>query len=329
MSEFFHAIGVFFDHLAAVHWGYLAIALGLHVLRLVMRSVAWRTILRAAYPGEKVAFRSVFGSYVVGVGINSIAPARSGDLVKLYLIKHRIRDAKYTTLAPSLLVETLVDFVIGVCLLVWAFSIGALPTREVYSRLPSVEWRFFLSHRDETAAGLAILAAILLIGLFVFLEHGGVYRERIRRGFAILWEPKRFARGVLLPQLASWVLRIASMYYFLLAFGVVGSVHNAFLAQVVDSLSTIFPATPGGAGTKQGLIVFVFNGEAVSTSLLLAFSVGMNIAIVVCNLLLAAVALFLMARTLRWKDLRSAQKREEGGAQKRDESGAPVDESAA
>jgi uncharacterized membrane protein YbhN (UPF0104 family) len=324
MGDFFHAVGVFFDHLASVHWVYLAIALGLHVLRLVMRAVAWRTILRASYPDEEVPFRSVFGSYVVGVGINSVAPARSGDLVKLYLIKHRIRDSKYTTLAPSLLVETIVDFVIGTCLLVWAFAIGALPTHEVYSRLPSVEWRFFLSHREETAAGLAILVAIALIALFVFVEHGDVYRERIRRGFAILWEPKRFARGVLAPQLASWVLRIASMYYFLLAFGVTASVHNAFLAQVVDSLSTVFPATPGGAGTKQGLIVYVFSGEAVSTSLLLAFSVGMNIAIVVCNLVLAAIALFLMARTLRWKDLRAAQQREEAGTPGRDEAVPPV-----
>ena len=31
--------------------------------------------------------------------------------------------------------------------------------------------------------------------------------------------------------------------------------------QVVDSLATLFPATPGGAGTKQGLIVYLFRGR--------------------------------------------------------------------
>ena len=77
------------------------------------------------------------------------------------------------------------------------------------------------------------------------------------------------------------MLRIASLYYFLRAFGVNANVHNALLAQVVDSLATLFPATPGGAGTKQGLIVFLFRGEAVNKSLLLAFSVGMNVALVV------------------------------------------------
>ena len=43
---------------------------------------------------SRSASRHVFGAYVVGVGINSVAPARGGDVVKLYLIKHRIPDAQ-------------------------------------------------------------------------------------------------------------------------------------------------------------------------------------------------------------------------------------------
>jgi uncharacterized protein (TIRG00374 family) len=100
------------------------------------------------------------------------------------------------------------------------------------------------------------------------------------------------------------VLRIASVYFFLRAFGVHASLHNALLAQVVESLATLFPATPGGAGTKQGLIVFLFRGQAVSKSLLLAFSVGMNLALVVFNLVVGFAALAIMARTLSWKRLR-------------------------
>jgi hypothetical protein len=59
--------------------------------------------------------------------------------------------------------------------------------------------------------------------------------------------------------------------------------------------------------------VFLFERQAVSTTLLLAFSVGMNIAIVVFNLVVGAVAIFLMARTFSWKRLRlhAAQARDE------------------
>src|SRR4029079_7048444 len=124
---------------------------------------------------------------------------------------------------------------------------------------------------------------------------------RVRLGFAVLGNRRTFVLGVIVPQAISWVLRIASLFFFLRAFRVDATLHNALLVQVVDSLATLFPATPGGAGTKQGLIVYLFRGQAVSRTLLVAFSVGMNIALVVCNVVLGAIALFLMARTLSWK----------------------------
>jgi uncharacterized membrane protein YbhN (UPF0104 family) len=314
MSEFFHAFRVFGEQLAAVDWKYLAIGLGLHFVRLVFRAIAWRTILSASYPNTRVKFSSTFGAYLVGVGINSIAPARGGDVVRLYLTKHRIKDSSYATLTPTLLVETLADFFIGGAIIIWALVIGALPAHKVYSRLPSVDWGFFIEHREWTGAVLLILVVAGTLAFFHFAARGSDTRARIAQGFAVLKRPRLFAFGVVVPQLASWVLRIASLYYFLLAFGVKANVHNAFLAQVVDSLSTLFPATPGGAGTKQGLIVFLFHDEAVNNSVLLAFSVGMNVALVVFNLVWGMVALFMMARTLRWSGLKKAKAAEEASA---------------
>jgi uncharacterized membrane protein YbhN (UPF0104 family) len=304
LHAFFHAVTVFFDHLAAVHWDLLGIALALHFAKLNLRAIAWRTILRAAYPGQRIRFRSVFGAYAAGVGVNSVVPARGGDAVKLFLIKRRIADSTYTTLAPTLIAETAFDFFVAGGLMIWALWIGVLPTHQVYSRLPSVDWGFFLEHREATEIGFGVLLAAAAIGVILLLEHGQNFRRRVGRGFAIMHDPWRLLRGVIVPQALSWVLRIASVYFFLRAFGVHASLHNALLAQVVESLATLFPATPGGAGTKQGLIVFLFRGQAVSKSLLLAFSVGMNLALVVFNLVVGLAALAIMARTLSWKRLR-------------------------
>jgi uncharacterized membrane protein YbhN (UPF0104 family) len=305
MGAFLHAVRVFGDHLAAVRWQFLALALLLHLIRLALRAVAWRVILRASYPGGRLRFRSVFGAYIAGVGVNSIAPARAGDVVKLYLVRHRLDDSSYSTLAPTLVAETLFDFFVAGALILWALSIGVLPTHQVYSRLPSVDWGFFLKYERETTIGLALLAGAIVIAIIAYAEKGGASRARIARGFAILHDPGRLVRGVIVPQALSWVFRVASIYEFLRAFHVHASIHNALLALVVDSLSTLFPATPGGAGTKQGLIVFLFRGQTISRSLLLAFSVGMNIAVVVFNVLLGAVSMFLMARTISWRRLRA------------------------
>jgi uncharacterized membrane protein YbhN (UPF0104 family) len=315
VGEFLHAVRVFGDQLAAVRWQFLALALGIHLLRLALRAYAWRTILLASYPGSRVRYWSVFGAYVAGVGINSIVPARAGDAVKLYLIRHRIKGSSYATLTPTLVMETLFDAIVAAGFIVWAAVIGVLPTKQVYSRLPAVDWGFFVKHARWTEIGLAVLAAALVIGVIIFVEAGGELRARIMRGFAILRDPPRLLRGVILPQALSWVLRVASLYYLLEAFRVHASIHNALLALVVDSLATLFPATPGGAGTKQGLIVYLFRGEAYSKSLLLAFSVGANIATVVFNLTAGLIALFMLARTISWRRLRQAQAQEQQSQQ--------------
>ena len=311
MGAFFHAVAVFFHHLAEVKWEFLGLAVACHVVKLLFRAGAWKNIIDAAYPGNRLKFRSAFGAYVAGVGVNSIAPARGGDLVKLYLVKHRCGDVTYPTLGSTLVVETIFDVFVAGGLMVWAFAIGVLPTHQVYSRIPTVDWKFFLRHERLTEI---LLAALLLAALVSFLwarRRVENFWARVRLGFAILRDRRAFAHGVLLPQAISWVFRIASLYFFLKAFGVHASIHNALLAQVVDSLATLFPATPGGAGTKQGLIVFLFRGQAISRSLLLAFSVGMNIALTVVNLLLGLAAIGLMARTLSFRKLRSTSRNDQ------------------
>jgi uncharacterized membrane protein YbhN (UPF0104 family) len=119
----------------------------------------------------------------------------------------------------------------------------------------------------------------------------------VRQGFAILRTPWRYLRAVVSWQALSWVLRIASFYYFLRAFRITASIHNALLTQVVQSLSTLFPITPGGAGTEQGLLVYVFRGHEAATPLL-SYSVGMKIALTVFNVVLGFSVLLLMVRTL-------------------------------
>jgi uncharacterized protein (TIRG00374 family) len=311
LGHFFHAVGIFFHHLAAVQWQYLAYAIACHVAKLLFRAGAWRAIVDAAYPDGRLKFRTAFGAYVAGVGVNSIVPARGGDLVKLYLVKQRIPGSSYATLTPTLIVETLFDFVVAGLIIGWALVSGVLPTHQLYSRIPSVDWKFFLRHEQATSIALGVILLAAVLAYFWVRRQVQEFRARVRRGFAILDDRPRFVRSVIVPQAVSWFFRIASLYFFLKAFGVPATIHNALLAQVVDSLATLFPATPGGAGTKQGLTEFLFRGHGVSHTLLLAFSVGMNITIVVVNVLMGLIAIGLMARTLSFKRIRRASRAEE------------------
>ena len=157
MDEFFHAVRVFFDHLAAVSWAALGIALALHFAKVAVRTIAWRNILRAAYPQTRVPLRPIFGAYVAGVGVNSIVPGRGGDLVKLYLVRQKISGTTYTTLASTLFTETLVDLVLAGVIFIWALTQGVLPGLNVLPNLPTFDWGWLLRHGRLTATLVALL----------------------------------------------------------------------------------------------------------------------------------------------------------------------------
>jgi uncharacterized membrane protein YbhN (UPF0104 family) len=313
LGAFIDAVQVFWHHLSAVRWPALGIALCFHLLKLVVRSFAWRHILAAAYPEARIRRLPVLGAYVAGVGVNSIAPARAGDVVKLYLVKRRVEGSAYPTLAPMLVVETLFDFFAAGAIFLWALAAGVLPSAQVIKRLPSVDWSWPLRHPNVTLIVAAVvLVALLLVGMLTG-RRVEAFRRQVGRGFAILSDLGAYLRRVVSWQALSWVFRLATIYFCLEAFRLTPSLHNALVVQTVDSLSTLMPFTPGGAGTKQGLTAYALRDE-FSVSSVISFSVGMNIAIVAVNLLVGFTALFLMARTLRWRRIADAQKQESEGA---------------
>jgi len=313
MSEFFHAAGVFFDHLAGVGWTALAIGLALHFARLLTRTVAWRNILAASYPNERWRWIPIAKAYIGGVGINSIVPGRAGDVVKLYLVHREQPATTYTTLASTLVTETLLDLVLATAIFLWALTQGVLPSLDVLPSIPAFDWGWLFQNSRVTA----IVVIALTIGAIWFAHWASVhveeFKQRVGLGFAILRDRGRYAREVVSWQLLSWVLRIASLYWFLRAFHVHASIHNALLAQVVDSLSTLLPFSPGGAGTKQGLLVYVLHDQA-SSAQLLAFSVGQYVAVTAFNVAIGAVAIFTSLGTLRLRKVIGQAKADEADA---------------
>lgn len=302
MRTFFDAIVHFGESLRAIGWRWVALAAACHVLRLGVRVLGWRTILMAAYPGIRVPRRGVFGAYVAGVGVNSITPARGGDLLRLFLVKRRVEGSKYPTLGATLIPETLFDSVLAGAIVLWAFAIGALPGLGVLPDLPKIDWAWVPRHPNASIiiAGFVLFA---LAAAFVLTEQRvGLFWRRVAQGFAILRDPRRYVLHVVSWQALSWVFRFASIFFFLKAFGMPATVHNAAIVLAVQSLSSLLPFTPGGVGTVQGLLVYIYRGE-IQASVVLTFSVGMHIATVILNLILGFAAIFVMLRTLRWRRL--------------------------
>jgi glycosyltransferase 2 family protein len=300
LQAFWDATTAFWSHLADVRPQALGIAVAFTLANLILRASAWRIILQAGYPEGRVRWRSIVGAYLAGVGVNSIVPARGGDVMKVYLAHRAMPKAAYTTITSSLLAETLVDVFVGPTLLIAAYLTGRIPHLPALGRLAAFEYSFFASHARWFMLGLAV--ALILLGVFfTYVErHVARFWSRVRLGLAILLTPRRYFRTVVPLQLTGWGCRIAAMYFFLEAFRVPAGIVDAALALSAQSASTLLPFTPGGVGPQQALLGYMFR-NAASTGRVLAFSIGMQVAITAANAVAGGIAIWLTLRRLPWR----------------------------
>jgi uncharacterized membrane protein YbhN (UPF0104 family) len=295
-----HAIGVFFHHLAAVEWKWLAIGILCQLGKLVAVSRAWRNIVKAAYPDQPVRWRPMFGAYVAGTGVNALIPARGGDVVRLFLAKRRIEGSNYTTLVSTSLLQTIFDMVVATCFILWAITQHVLPGLDVLRSpsLPALDYGWAFRH---PTFGLILIGLLLLFGTALvawIAERVEQFKAKVAQGFAAFRDRSYYLRSVVPWQLLDWSLRLVTVFFFLRAFGVPATLHNVLLVQVSQSLATIFPVSPAGIGTEQALLVYIFR-NVTSKSMALSFSVGMRVTLIVVNAVVGFAAILLMTGTLR------------------------------
>jgi uncharacterized membrane protein YbhN (UPF0104 family) len=305
-----HAIGVFFNHLAAVEWRWLGLAVACHLCKLFAVSRAWRNIVQAAYPDRRVRWRQMFGAYVAGTGVNAIIPARSGDVVRLFLAKRRIDGSTYTTLVSTSLLQTLFDMLVASCFILWAVTQHVLPGVNALRSpsLPSLDYGWAFRH---PTAGLILFGLLLLFGTALvawIIERVEAFKSKVAQGFAAFSDRSYYLRRVVVWQVADWSLRLATVFCFLHAFGLPATLRNALLVQVSQSLATIFPFSPGGIGTEQALLVYVFR-KVTTESLALSFSVGMRVTLTIVNTIVGFSAILVMTGTLHVRRAAEADRR--------------------
>jgi uncharacterized membrane protein YbhN (UPF0104 family) len=279
-----------------------------HLLKLCCTSRAWRNVLAAAYPDRPVRWPPILAAYVAGVGVNAIVPARAGDAVRIFMAHRAIPGSSYTTVVSSNVVLTFVDMALALAVFVWALTQGVLPSLDALSRLPSFDYSWAVE--DGVVRPPAVIAFLVIAGGIALLLHHfwNRLRDRVAQAFAVFDPPTRYARTVVLWQLGDWLLRFATIWFFLGAFGIPQNVGHVVLVQATMSMSTLVPATPGGIGTEQALLVYAFRDVGVARSTLLAFSVGMKLTITVINVVVGFLALFLTLGTVRYRSVVSATK---------------------
>jgi uncharacterized membrane protein YbhN (UPF0104 family) len=267
-------------------WRFLALALTLQLTTLACRSLAWRNVLAAAYPGRQIPVFSLGCAYAAGIALNAYLPARGGEGAKVALARAQIPGSSVPTIAASLTVLLIVDAVFGASLIAALWATGVLP------KLPSVP-------APGVAAVAAAVAAIVVLCLITRRYRAGVRRflESAAQGLAIMRSPWLYVRSVLPFQLGAWACRIGVVYFVLQAFRIEADLETALLVVVLSGLSTAVPV-PGGAGSQQILATYALQG-VISTAAAVSFSVSMQIGVTAVNTAVGLAATMLLFRTMR------------------------------
>jgi uncharacterized membrane protein YbhN (UPF0104 family) len=288
MGDLWHAAGDVIDRFGGVDPRLVIAALSLHVANHLLRSVAWRNVLSAAYPTARVPLLGVASAYALGVALNAVLPARGGDAAKVALVRMRIGGSSVPTIAATMSVVVLFDLAAATLLVLAVCLTGALPFAPQLPTSASPLW---------IAAAVVAAAASVLLGRRL---RGPLRRLRAQvvQGGAILRTPARYLRRVALVQAGAWTCRIGVVFCLLAAFGLQATVPRAALVMVLCGASTLVPLTPGGAGTQQVILAYALSQVATAAAIL-SFSVGMQAGVTAVNALLGLLAGMVAFRTLR------------------------------
>ena len=280
--------------------------------KIACASRAWRHAINAAYPDAPVSYSMTFGAVCAGGAVGSIIPAHSGDALRVVIAKRNIPDTSYATLAATLFVLIPFDTLVALVLFFVLLIAGVFPGHSVVS-MPAFDLSWFFGHIKQALiiAGtiLALLAAFVLWAWASILD----FREHFRQGLNGICDWRYYLRHVVPWQAGDWGLRIVTLLFALLAFHMPGTLRNAVYAQGTSSLSTLLPISPSGIGTEQALLTSVLGKSVPDTSLIVAYSVGTRLMLILLNLALGFGAIFLFFGTVRYRSFVEAEKEEDKG----------------
>lgn len=267
-----------FDKLAEVPLWAIVAGVLLQTIQTALAALAWFGILRASIPRAGVTYRIVLASYATAVALNSFLPANIGTWVMLLMFTTLFSAATFTMMLSGIVVQKIPFTVFNLALYLYLFL--------------SVAGSFsiklgFLEDHSGLVALIAIGAVVLIVLLArIFWERLAGLRAQLVSGGAVLRSPRRFCTDVVLPELGSYLARLAIVGVFLGAYGIPVTFHNIATVTASNSISNSVSATPGGVGVTQAMNTAALSGSTDAATAT-AYSISQQLVTSAWNVVLA------------------------------------------
>ena len=273
-------------------------------LSMVLRSVAWHAILRAALPGSRLKHFEVFNGTAIGVLMSATLPARLGEPARAIVMARRAGRPRETLpiVLGTLVSQTILNLVALVILGVIAFS-----TVHVFD-----------DHHGALLAATIAPAALLLILLASPVILRGAKGTRlhaiaapvrgalvqVRAGLSI-FRHARLGAIATVAQLGAWGLQWLSCYVLLVALGLdqTAGLGAAAAVLLAVNVTAILPVTPSNVGVFQAACVAVLHaGWGVGNADALGYGIVLQAVEIATAVVMGAPAL--LREGVSWRDVR-------------------------
>jgi phosphatidylinositol alpha-mannosyltransferase len=287
--------------------GWIALALALMSLAMLMRAVSWHQTLRAALPDTTMPWGSVIRALMIGVMASALVPGRLGEPSRILVLSRRL-EGRTSRLVPivagTVFSQTLINLLALVILLAVSFTSVPLPSGHVAGIVTALAL--------PLAACAVVLAGPRLLALaqrspWPRLARAANTIARLlhlaRQGLVVFTRP-RYGSTAIAFQLLAWALQWLACYTVILALGLQSEAGPAAAAAILlaVNLSAVLPATPSNVGVFQAACLVVLAAYGVGAGQALAYGIILQAVEVVTALILGVPALF--KEGVSWQDLR-------------------------
>ena len=257
----------------AVEWQWVAAAVGLNLLSVLVRAVAWRTVIVQAAPPPHPRFPLVFSAFSVGLFANAVLPGRIGELARVAVLTRRMapQEGMWARLLGTVFAHRVFDLVAVMALIGYVVATAHIPDWAVTSLIAVVV-------AGVTLFTIAVVSA--RHNRMAGVEEGlGAVRKVVRLaryGLGVMRRPAAAAAACLF-QVLGWTCQLFAVYTTMRAFGIHEALPAAGLVLVLMNVATIFPLWPGNIGLVQAAValpLFQYYGVAKANGI--AFGFGLQ-----------------------------------------------------
>jgi uncharacterized protein (TIRG00374 family) len=260
------------DAFTAVEWRWVAAAVGFNLLSVLLRAVAWRTVIVQAMPAPHPGFPLVFSAFSVGLFANAVLPGRIGELARVAVLNRRMpREGMWPRLLGTVFAHRVFDLVAVIVLILYVVFTAHIPDWAVTSLIAVV------------AAGVVLFTIAVMSARYhrvTRLEEGvGAVRKAVRLaryGLGVMRRPGAAAVACLF-QVLGWACQLFAVYTTMRGFGIHEALPAAGLVLVLMNVATLFPLWPGNVGLVQAAValpLFQYYGVAKANGI--AFGFGLQ-----------------------------------------------------